>query len=253
MTAPTGPTKRPNYGLDAPPVILVLLAVAAVALAAAGLLYFLGLPYLLWAGVGVAANCLVNALAMVWYSKVGKYRGRDRLLDRVPWRGDETVLDVGCGRGLLLVGAARQLTTGRAVGIDLWQASDLSGNRPEATLENARLEGVADRVEVKTGDARRLPFPDGSFDVVVSGLAIHNIPDREGRQQAVREIARVLKPGGHVAVADIQHTADYAAVLRAAGLADVRRLVTWKTVVAALFTWGGVRPCWVLGRKAGDP
>jgi cyclopropane fatty-acyl-phospholipid synthase-like methyltransferase len=73
------------------------------------------------------------------------------------------VLDVGCGRGLLLIGAAKRLTTGKAVGVDIWQTEDLSGNRPEATLENARLERVAERVGVKDGDARRLPFADGTL------------------------------------------------------------------------------------------
>ena len=136
------------------------------------------------------------ALWMLWSSKIGKVREREKLLDRIPWTGAERVLDVGCGRGLLLVGAARRLTTGRAVGIDIWQAEDLSGNRPEATLENARLEGVADRVEVQTADMRKIPFPDGSFDVVVSSQAIHNIYDSAGRAQAIGEIARVLAPGG---------------------------------------------------------
>jgi ubiquinone/menaquinone biosynthesis C-methylase UbiE len=255
MTTPIDPQKRPDYGLDAPPVIRNLLLVAGVALAVATLVHFLGVPHPLWipvreVGLVVAANCLLNATVMVWYSKVGKHRGRERLLDRVPWRGDEAVLDVGCGRGLLLVGAARRLTTGKAVGVDLWQAEDLSGNRPEATLENARLEGVAQRLEVKTGDARQLPFPDASFDVVVSGLTLHNIYDRAGRQQAVREIARVLRPGGHVAVADIQHTGEYVAVLREHGVPDAHRLGSWRTIAAMISTWGGVRPYWVLGRKA---
>jgi hypothetical protein len=59
-------------------------------------------------------------------------------------------------------------TTGEATGVDIWQAEDLSGNRPEATLENARREGVEDRVRIHTADMRKLPFPDGTFDVVVS-------------------------------------------------------------------------------------
>lgn len=75
---------------------------------------------------------------MVWDCKVGKLRSRDRLLDGLALRGDETVLDVGCGRGLLLIGAAKRLTTGTAVGVDIWQTEDLSGNRPEATLESHR-------------------------------------------------------------------------------------------------------------------
>jgi ubiquinone/menaquinone biosynthesis C-methylase UbiE len=130
--------------------------------------------------------------------------GRE-VLERLDLEGDETVLDVGCGRGLLLIGAARRLTTGKAVGVDIWQAEDLSGNRPEATLENARLEGVAERVEVKDGDARRLPFADGTFDVIVTKEVLHNIYNAAERDTAVREIARVLRPGGRLVVVDAEH------------------------------------------------
>ena len=176
---------------------------------------------------------------MVWYSRVRKLRERERLLDLVPWRGDEQVLDVG---------------SGRAVGVDLWQGADLSGNRPEATLENARREGVAGRVEVKDGDARKLPFADASFDVVVSCLALHNIYEKTEREQAVRELARVLRPGGHVVVLDIQHTADYARLLREGGLEDVTRssLGFW-TVLNLVLTWGAVRYYRVTGRKPAPP
>jgi SAM-dependent methyltransferase len=254
----TAPAKKPDYGLDAPPVIAIQLGVAAVCLVAAVTVYLLGAPHpagfpVFEVTAIVAINCLLIAGAMVYYSRVGKLHGRGRILDLVPWRGNETVLDVGCGRGLMLVAAAKRLTTGKAVGVDLWQAVDLSGNRPDATIENARLEGVADRVEVKDGDARNLPFPDRSFDVVVSNLALHNIPDRDGRRKAAREIARVLRPGGHVVIVDIQATADYAAELAAAGLTDVRRFAGgWVTWVSILMTWGGVRPFRVTGRKPAE-
>jgi ubiquinone/menaquinone biosynthesis C-methylase UbiE len=175
---------------------------------------------------------------MVWYSRVRKLRERERLLDLVPWRGDEQVLDVGCGRGLLLNAAARRLSSGRAVGVDLWQGADLSGNRPEATLENAR----------------KLPFADASFDVVVSCLALHNIYEKTEREQAVHELARVLRPGGHVVVLDIQHTADYARLLRESGLQGVTRssLGFW-TVLNLVLTWGAVRYYRVIGRKPAPP
>ncbi|HEY1375767.1 MAG TPA: class I SAM-dependent methyltransferase, partial [Gemmataceae bacterium] len=197
MGAPAAPLEKPDYGIDAPPVIRNLLVAAGVAVVVAVIAQLLGTPYPAGFPVRetaaiVALTCCLNAGVMVYYSKVGKLRSRERILDLVPWRGDEAVLDVGCGRGLLLVAAARRLTTGKAVGVDLWQAADLSGNRPEATLENARREGVADRVEVRDGDARKLPFADGSFDTVVSNVALHNIPDAAGRETAVREIARVL-------------------------------------------------------------
>jgi ubiquinone/menaquinone biosynthesis C-methylase UbiE len=136
--------------------------------------------------------------------------------------GREAVLDVGCGRGLLLIGAARRLPAGRAVGLDLWSQVDLSDNRASATLANAAAEGVAARVEVQEGDMRQLPFPDGSFDAVVASLSIHNLYSPEGRRQAIREIVRVLKPGGKVALLDIRHVREYAAGLREGRMQDVQ-------------------------------
>ena len=159
---------------------------------------------------------------MVWSSRYGKLRARDRLLDGLGLTGRETVLDVGCGRGLLLIGAARRLPQGRAVGLDLWSRVDLSDNSAAATLANAAAEGVTERVEVHDGDMRKLPFADATFDVVVASLSIHNIYRREGRREALQEVMRVLKPGGKVALLDIRHVREYADALLAAGMQEVR-------------------------------
>jgi ubiquinone/menaquinone biosynthesis C-methylase UbiE len=160
---------------------------------------------------------------MVASSKWGKIRQREWLLDRVAWRGDERVLDARCGRGLLLCAAARRVPNGRAVGVDVWQARDQTGNSPQATRANAGAEGVTPRIDVTAGDVRALPFRDAAFDVVVSSLAIHNIGDDAGRVSALRELARVLKAGGRLLVQDIAHTRRYADVFREAGLTGVRR------------------------------
>ena len=165
---------------------------------------------------------------MRWGSRVGKLRLRDRLLDEIPSRGDERVLDAGCGHGLLLLGAARHMTTGRAIGIDRWATKDQADNHPQATLRNAQLEGVQARVDLVTGDVRQLPFDDGTFDVVLSSWVLHNIWGRSERERAVREIARVLKPGGRVMLLDIWYTGSYAWALRRAGLTGVcRRFVSF--------------------------
>lgn len=132
----------------------------------------------------------------------GKLRIWERVLDQAGLKGNERLLDLGCGRGAVLIAAARRLPAGHAAGADLW-SGDQSGNRPEATLANAAAAGVADRVEVHTADMTSLPFADGSFDVVTSALAIHNIPSPEGRYRAVDEAMRVLRPGGQLLVADI--------------------------------------------------
>jgi arsenite methyltransferase len=256
MDARTTKATRADYGIDAPGTVRNLFLFGA-----AGLLAWGSAAVALWSGQwsgvplaqmgGASGTALtVTGLWMVWISKVGKVRTRERRLDRLAWAGDEQVLDVGCGHGLMLVGAAKRLTTGRATGIDVWQAEDLSGNRPEAALENARREGVADRVEVRTADMRRVPFPDGSVDVVVSCAAIHNLYDARDRAQAVREIARVLRPGGRALIADIRHARQYAAVFAGSGCGDIRRvgspLVTW---CLAVVTFGSLRPATLIVRK----
>ncbi|MBV9926609.1 MAG: class I SAM-dependent methyltransferase [Acidobacteria bacterium] len=202
-------------------------------------------------GLGCGVGFTLMGVWMLWDSKVGKVRSRERLLQRVTWTGEEQVLDVGCGRGLLLIGAAKRLTTGRAVGIDLWQAEDLSGNRPEATLENARREGVADRVEVRTGDMRGMPFGDNTFDVVVSRAAVHNLYDAAARAQAIGEIARVLKPGGRALIEDIRHLREYETVFSENGCADVRRVGSLMvSVLLMLITFGSLRPGALVVRKS---
>jgi SAM-dependent methyltransferase len=251
----TGPTK-PDYGIDAPGVVRNLFVVAAV-----GFALDLSARFGLWSGViahvGLSRTGLFAGLScgfmgcwMLYDSKIGKLRERERLLDLIPWRGTEAVLDLGCGRGLLLIGAARRLTTGRATGLDLWQSEDLTGNKPEATLENARREGVADRVEVRTGDMRKMPFSDASFDVVVSNVAIHNIYDREGRETTMSEIARVLKPGGRVVIHDIRYVGDYAAAFKTLGLTDVTRVGSkLARILLLLITFGSLRPDIVTARS----
>jgi ubiquinone/menaquinone biosynthesis C-methylase UbiE len=178
-------------------------------------------------------------------------RTREQLLDNHRWTGSERVLDVGCGRGLMLVGAAKRLTTGTASGIDLWQAEDLSGNRPEATMQNAEAEGVADRVDVQTADMRKIPFPDATFDVIVSCSAIHNIYDAAGRRQAIAEIARVLKPGGEAIIDDIRHGREYAESLAASGCASRSVGSAIASIFLAIVTFGSLRPTTLLARKSG--
>ena len=104
---------------------------------------------------------MAGGLLMLAYSMFMKFRHRDKMLDMVKWRCDECVLDVGCGAGLVLIGAAKRLTTGKATGIDVWSLVDLSGNARERTLRNVELEGVKERVEAWDGGARAMTFLRG--------------------------------------------------------------------------------------------
>ena len=109
----------------------------------------------------------------------------------------------------------------KGLGIDLWSNWQQADNSREATLRNAALEGVADRVSVHDGDMRKLPFADRSFDAAVAHFAIHNITGGEGRREAIREIVRTLKQGGQVAISDLMAVDLYADELRKSAMTDV--------------------------------
>ncbi len=194
--SPPQPLHWPRYGVDAPAFPAVLGAAgAACCLAAArrrpGRIAMAAAGTVMLANAGVYLHTTLRGKLRIW----------ERELDRAGLRGDERLLDLGCGRGAVLIAAARRLPAGRAVGADRW-TRDQSGNRPEVTLANAAAAGVASRVEVHTADMTALPFPDGSFDVVTSALAIHNIRSPAGRYRAVDEAMRVLRPGGQLLIAD---------------------------------------------------
>ena len=172
--------------------------------------------------IAAGAICFCIGATILWGSLVGKLRLRDKLLADLNLRGDERILGVGCGHGLLLVAAAKQLDRGgKAFGIDIWKRADQAGNSPQATRRNAEIEAVADRLKITTGDARRLPFADETFDIVGSSWVLHNILRPKERKKALAEIVRVLKPGGTVLVIDVWLGYEYAAFFRRAGLKNV--------------------------------
>lgn len=220
---------KTDYGLDSPRMVRRLTSRALLMLAVAVVLYFVNRTSNPSAALPLAISLAIIGLSfgfaaavMMLSSRIAKIKVRDLILASIPWRGDENVLDVGCGRGLFLIGAAKYLKNGKATGIDLWNPQDLSGNSAEAALANAKAEGVEKRVKVETGDARKLPFADRSFDVVLSSLALHNISYKSERTKAVLEIDRVLKPGGYLAIFDIFYTRQYAKELEKLGFEDIR-------------------------------
>lgn len=221
--------KRPDYGIDAPGVIRNLFIAGVcglgVALFAPAVIHLGGVAVgLRPIGWSAGISCMASGLLMLLYAKWGKLLHRDRMLRLHVWRGDEQVLDVGTGRGLLLIGAAKKLETGRATGIDVWNKEDLSGNAPQRTQENLAMEGVAERCSLLSEAAQAMSFADGSFHVVLSNLCLHNIYDKPTRVQACREIARVLKPGGVAILSDYKLTGEYAATFRKEGL-QVERMM----------------------------
>ncbi len=232
--------RRGDYGVDGD--YSVVPARGQAAIAAAILVALLGATAYFTA-TGAVVGAIVTgllALGLVLFvgtflrtTLVGKFEVWARILPELRLRGDEQVLDLGCGRGALMLAVAELVPRGRVVGIDLWHA-DQTGNDPATTLRNAELEGVAERVEVRTGDITGLPFADDRFDLVVSSLTVHNIASADGRRAAVDEAVRVLRPGGRLVLADLAFTRRHRARLLELGLVDVeRRNLGWR------MWWGG--------------
>jgi arsenite methyltransferase len=232
---------RGDYGQDVPVFTLLFFVVGVVLLGLGTLAYkglgaFPALALLLGLLLAVLGHVgVIGGLFLIWASRFGKYQMRDRVMADINWRGDEQVLDVGCGAGLLLIGAARNLTIGKATGVDLWDKNLEYGSNPETVWANARREGVADRIEVKDGDACHLPFPAASFDLVTTSNMLHHLSSSD-RMQALREMGRVLKPGGSLVIAEIAFIGQTVATLKACGFQAAQEaplnMILWRRVVA---------------------
>lgn len=134
-----------------------------------------------------------------WLGDIFLFRGqlqemRRRVIALAGVRPGEHVLDVGCGTGTLALDAQRRVGgAGRVVGVD---PSPQQIGRAQAKAARRHVG-----VEFQVGVIERLPFPDQTFDVVFSTLMMHHLPDPLKRQ-GLAEIARVLKPGGRLVIAD---------------------------------------------------
>ena len=152
-----------------------------------------------------------------WYHDTFSFRGqlrelRQRTATMARLQPGDAVLDVGCGTGTLALEVARRVgSAGRVAGID------------PGTEQIARARAKATRrhlpIEFQVGVIEQLPFPDTTFDVVLSTLMIHHVP-APIKRQGLAEIARVLKPGGRLVMADFtrrQERAGRAARFHAGG------------------------------------
>jgi ubiquinone/menaquinone biosynthesis C-methylase UbiE len=142
---------------------------------------------------------------MAWFFDTTWFRGqwrvlRQRTITLAHLRPGEAILDVGCGTGTVALASARRVgRTGQVIGID---PSGVQIARAQAKAARTRLPLV-----FQTGVIEQLPFPDQTFDVVLSTLMMHHLP-KPLKQQGIAEIARVLKPGGRLVVADFVRKQD---------------------------------------------
>ena len=113
---------------------------------------------------------------------------RRRTVELAAIREGEDVLDVGCGTGTLTLAAKRQAGAGEVGGIDA--SPEMIG----VARRKAAKRGVD--VDFRVALIEQLPFPDGTFDLVLSSLMLHHLPD-ELKREGFAEICRVLKPRRH--------------------------------------------------------
>jgi ubiquinone/menaquinone biosynthesis C-methylase UbiE len=137
---------------------------------------------------------------LVWLLTLGRERAfREKMLRLARLQPGESVLDVGCGTGTLAIATKRHVgPTGMVYGIDPSREMIARADK------KARKAGV--EVVFKNGIAQALPFPDAQFDAALSTVMLHHLP-RQGRQQCVCEMRRVLKPGGRVLTVDFSASA----------------------------------------------
>jgi ubiquinone/menaquinone biosynthesis C-methylase UbiE len=137
-----------------------------------------------------------------WFHDTFSFRGqwrklRQRTINVAHLQPGEAVLDVGCGTGTLALEVAHRVgRAGRVAGIDPGK-EQIASARKKAARRNAPIE-------FQVGVIEQLPSPEATFDVVFSTLMMHHLP-APLKRQGLAEIARVLKPGGRLVIADFTH------------------------------------------------
>ncbi len=180
----------------------------------------------------------------------------ERLIDHCAIARGERVLDVGCGTGTLVCLMKKRHPQAYFVGLD--------PDPPALARARRKLDRAGVDVEFTNGFADDLPFPDGSFDRVVSSLMFHHLQLDE-KQRMLREIRRVLKPGGAFHILDFAPTEQRSggffarllhtdgelmdnadgripALMQGAGFADVREIDQRKTIFGRIAYFYGLSP-----------
>jgi len=153
----------------------------------------------------VGGLCLLSICGcQFWYSCVAKPYVYKTILDQLKLRGTESILDIGCGRGLFSLMTSQRLVkathpkrpSGRVLAEDIWLESQGIVRR------NAVKNGFGDLIVAGHNDATDLIHPDNHFDVVVASMVVDVFQLQHERAGIVREMLRVLKPGGTLVLWD---------------------------------------------------
>jgi arsenite methyltransferase len=204
-----------SYGSDAL-FIPILSAIGAVGLVALGYTEF-GLPR--YVSYFAALLLVLQIVVFIHTTRRGRFLLWPKVLADVS--PPETVLDVGCGRGMVLIEALLSFPQARGVGLDLWRSRDINGVARLDMARNLAVNGVSERAFLQIGDMAAMPFEDGQFDLVTANISIHDVEDDDTRRKAIAEIIRVTRPGGQIRIVDIHYTAEYQDQLELLGAENI--------------------------------
>jgi len=171
-------------------VVCIVLAAWVLAFAVPAAVFLLVAAYFAYARYLFAPNG-ADVQGSVWST----------LLEHLEWDGYGRAIDIGCGSAALSIRLAKKYPGAKITGVDHW------GERWEYSKalceRNATTEGVGERTTFQKASASSLPFPDESFDAVVSNLVFHEVSDVPDKQQLIREALRVVRKGGAFAIQDL--------------------------------------------------
>lgn len=123
------------------------------------------------------------------------------LVSHLPWNGEGTLLDIGCGAGALTIRCAKRFSKAKLTGVDYWGKE--WNYAKEQCEKNAEAEGVSARTTFEKGDAAKLEYPSESFDAAVSNFVFHEVRTQPDKRMVVREALRIVKKGGAFAFQDM--------------------------------------------------
>ena len=171
-----------------------------------------------WFGIYLGFGIWIHGLAttIAWalarYVIPGNRVAVAHILSRLCLKGSEQVIDIGSGRGLYAIEAAKKLDSGNVVAIDVWDPSAVphlkfqhkfsqpTGNTLKNAIQNAELTGVENKIKFLNMDANNIEFCGNTFDVAICGFILGHL--RQHRQHAIHEVFRILKPNGRLLVVD---------------------------------------------------
>ncbi len=163
------------------------------------------LSYLFWALAALSAAAAAYLVLARWALSRNngeiQTRIRDLVLANLEWDGQGRVLDIGCGNGPLSLALAREHPRARVTGVDYW--SGMWDYSLKACRDNARAEGLEERVSFEKADAGNLPFEDQSFEAAVSNFVFHEVKRVKDKREVLQEALRVVKDGGAFSFQDL--------------------------------------------------